>query len=979
MRRALLLAIGLVLCSMPTLAGEYLMNEEVAYGLRVTFSEPVTLTYFGDVLMQVSPEGEAAEFVFSGAELPAWVGHGLAWVPTSTHIISHEWFASNEETDAALGSRDAPFWIASPDLAEWLQYPQVPAPETTLEVADSTYVTLLTWDLGWDLESLSLADAFDSISQDTEGDRQYMASFSPITTSPTDFYARPELVDAACVNLQGEPCILDWYPTGSLTPFYWGCTNSPVWQDYLIERNIAAVDLGVDAILLDEIYGTAHSTWNAGGCFCDYCLAGFRDYLASRYSESELSSKFGIEDLQSFDYGAFIKQGGYSSLWQARDFSAIPLYGDYSAYQNAAVVDAMRRIIGETRQYALEQKERYVAFSANINDLSTAGLKFAELLDWFTCEAFYKDLGYPPAAKLLPLGRLADALGKEAHFLTATTTNADLLRWESTDNLLRVLIADAYAGGGSFYVPYDIYAFDMDSGTSPGSFTGELDEIACYYRFVLDNTYLLEGTRTGAPLGVLFPFCSTQSTLWNPAHQPFLDLCGALYDASITYGVVVVGDGTYIRSTPTVDELKRYSWLVLPERTELPVGIVNAITAYLDDGGTVISYSEGATEAIRQAGVVSSRLVGRDPACLASYFSSPTESGLHAFLAGLPEGVLESAIEIIDSSGNEPRNLKAWAVQGEGLSAIHLINYGYDTENDSVEPVGPVTLSIPLELLDPSVTSSSVYVLSPDQASYGPVGAAVIKGGLEIRLSEVGIWTVLCVVSDAREQELLDETLGQLPVLAPGFAAPADFVAPSAQAASPLLAREEIRDAAWMALDLSRRGVEAVDWEPIPYALEFERDVMPNFYCQGSEDLNDAAFWGRMGCHVEGVRVGACEQGVGVSVDLYDGDRIGAYRYVVEIRVADGVLYAVLDPTDYSAHLALDLLGEWRDLGSATGKCYQESRKSLGAWFPIGLFEEVLSVTDVLEAHVRFYIDYFRDERREQFFLPGTGSVAVME
>jgi hypothetical protein len=94
MNRVIVVALGLALCSVPVLAGEFLMNEEVAYGLRVTLSEPVTLTYFGDVLMTVSPQGEASVFTFSGAELPPWVGHGLAWTPASARIESYEWLST---------------------------------------------------------------------------------------------------------------------------------------------------------------------------------------------------------------------------------------------------------------------------------------------------------------------------------------------------------------------------------------------------------------------------------------------------------------------------------------------------------------------------------------------------------------------------------------------------------------------------------------------------------------------------------------------------------------------------------------------------------------------------------------------------------------------------------------------------------------------------------------------------------------------
>jgi len=103
MRARLTLALMLMwVCSAYCLAGEYLVNEEVAYGLRVTFTEPVTLTYFGDVLLEVSPpEGESGQFLFSGAELPAWVGHGLAWTPTSARITSYEWLSQQEV--AAIG------------------------------------------------------------------------------------------------------------------------------------------------------------------------------------------------------------------------------------------------------------------------------------------------------------------------------------------------------------------------------------------------------------------------------------------------------------------------------------------------------------------------------------------------------------------------------------------------------------------------------------------------------------------------------------------------------------------------------------------------------------------------------------------------------------------------------------------------------------------------------------------------------------
>jgi hypothetical protein len=93
MRTLGLLAVGLMLCSTFVFAGEYLMNdtEEVAVGLCVIFSEPVKITSFGDVLITVTPQGEASEFVFSGGAVESWGGHWMNWEPAVATLVSHEW------------------------------------------------------------------------------------------------------------------------------------------------------------------------------------------------------------------------------------------------------------------------------------------------------------------------------------------------------------------------------------------------------------------------------------------------------------------------------------------------------------------------------------------------------------------------------------------------------------------------------------------------------------------------------------------------------------------------------------------------------------------------------------------------------------------------------------------------------------------------------------------------------------------------
>lgn len=93
MCKTVLVAAVLVLVAVPVVAGTYLMNDtgQTVYGLQVTFSEAVTITGYGDVLMRVEPTGESRTFTFSGGRLEGWAGHWLSWEPASAKLVSHEW------------------------------------------------------------------------------------------------------------------------------------------------------------------------------------------------------------------------------------------------------------------------------------------------------------------------------------------------------------------------------------------------------------------------------------------------------------------------------------------------------------------------------------------------------------------------------------------------------------------------------------------------------------------------------------------------------------------------------------------------------------------------------------------------------------------------------------------------------------------------------------------------------------------------
>jgi hypothetical protein len=71
MRKTWVLVIVILSLSLAVTAGEYLVNDtgETVTGLRVTFSEPVTITGFGDTLMIIEALAELGADVCSNARL----------------------------------------------------------------------------------------------------------------------------------------------------------------------------------------------------------------------------------------------------------------------------------------------------------------------------------------------------------------------------------------------------------------------------------------------------------------------------------------------------------------------------------------------------------------------------------------------------------------------------------------------------------------------------------------------------------------------------------------------------------------------------------------------------------------------------------------------------------------------------------------------------------------------------------------------
>jgi len=193
---------------------------------------------------------------------------------------------------------------------------------------------------------------------------------------------KPELLEAACIDIDSEK-ISGRHTSG----FYWQCTNNPVWRNFLLETVKRSVDYGAYSIGIGDWLGTFHavsercyydpSRFN-NGCFCEYCMQGFREYVKDKYTTEELEG-FDIENIDNFDYGDFIREQ-YFTTYYGEGKREVPLFSDFEDYQMVSFGEFVRELISETKAYA-RAHGKDVYFTANIAELLPAFLAMQDELD----------------------------------------------------------------------------------------------------------------------------------------------------------------------------------------------------------------------------------------------------------------------------------------------------------------------------------------------------------------------------------------------------------------------------------------------------------------------------------------------------------------------------------------------------------------------------------------------------------------------
>ncbi len=507
-------------------------------------------------------------------------------------------------------------------------------------------------------------------------------------------------------DLNNKPAVTWWVHTYKGHPSYHFCTNAPGYRHYLMYQLRRVMEAGTDWLMIDSAIPTIGAL-NAryGGCFCEHCMAGFRDYLKANLSPAT-RQLHEIEDLGDFDYREFLLSRGMTDeLYRAEILAyppRIPLAREYFNYQWQEVNSLFH-----------EFKRRALAYGDDVPMSSNSPFYWAEFTyaidahDFYTNEMDYK----APEDEILPSEpiytfKLADALDRLIA-ITGVPRAFEPCRLNDRPGHIRLWIAQAYAHGHVFMAPDKMWTLRY-AGEPDRWYYSKPGDYEDLYHFVRDYSELFDGYESVATVALIFSNNAVRQYLGDRLSSghlggqnrsaPKTDLsqaCMALSAVNVPYCFIVAGD----------------DWL--DDRL---------LDADLSQYRAIVRFEPSHLNAQQEAKLASAadRLV--------------TWSGLDT---------------VLDTSGRH-----IWATGAENLSVLprvqpaeegsplvcHLLNSDYDLESDRYRELGEFKLTISDKLLGRSYSMATLYAPGHDPII---IDVRAEGGASVVELSRLEMWTVL--------------------------------------------------------------------------------------------------------------------------------------------------------------------------------------------------------------------------------------------
>lgn len=377
-----------------------------------------------------------------------------------------------------------------------------------------------------------------------------------LTATAKYIYEHPEYQAAVCVDITGKPIVPTWLDSDykGVLPM-WGCTNNPLYRSLIKERASVGIKSGANMLHLDDHMGTCAATLHSAGCFCDYCMADFNDWLKEKYTKEKLVS-LGIANIDSFRYSKIVKDAGFTtkaSFLNKGAKDSIPLFNDFLSFQR----DAVAGLVRELSEMADSIAGKHVPIGVNAWNLIPTQFATSYYADYFCNEIDHYDVEdlIPPFAYML-----GNALHKPV-FSTATGQDWVKIKLKESPVRIQRWIATAYAFGNYFMYAYNQWGFSEETGTQWYQFPMETFE--SYSSFITEHPALFDDFEDYNQVAVLY-----DNKAFRLGDESAREISRQLHYAQIPVGLAILGD-EWLKSKLTPEKLSQFEYLIIPEKTIL--------------------------------------------------------------------------------------------------------------------------------------------------------------------------------------------------------------------------------------------------------------------------------------------------------------------------------------------------------------------------------------------------------------------------
>ena len=507
-------------------------------------------------------------------------------------------------------------------------------------------------------------------------------------------------------DLDDRPAVTWWAHRYKGHPPYYFCTNAPGYRHYLMYQLRRVLEAGTDWLMIDSAIPTIASL-NAryGGCFCKYCMAGFREFLSLVMSEAELES-CGINDLASFDYREFLLSHGFTDERYREEIlafpPAIPLAKQYFDYQWREVNTLFRAF----KRYAQE-------FGENVPMSSNSPFYWAEFIYAVDAHDFYtNEMQYlAPEKEILPTDavytfKLADALDR-VMAITGVPRAFEPCRLIDRPGHIRLWIAQAYAHGHVFMAPDKMWT--LRNAREPDRwYHSKKGDFEPLYHFIRDYPELFDGYESVAAVALIFSNNAVRQYLGDRLSSGHLggqnrsapktelaEACFALSRANIPFRLIVAGDD-WVDDRLLEAELSPYRAVLRFE----PSYLTEEQEAKLKTAGHRLLTWSGASDLLDRFGR-SIRVAGAD--------------------------------NISVLMRQQPDNVEAPVI-------CHLLNCNYTIESDTYETVRNLELTIAGSILGRTFSRATLY--APKEAPR-EIQCSALDADTVVSVPSLDMWAIV--------------------------------------------------------------------------------------------------------------------------------------------------------------------------------------------------------------------------------------------